>query len=129
TGTRMVRDVARRLAAEAVRPGASALPHAFDRNLDRRIRGRHSGRNSGYWHARRSVEYRDAVCVRAGIGGGDHPPITRSRTAPWIPRSRRHCRTCAQRAVLRAAEVRAADPDLVALLWLAGNRAGHLWHV
>src|SRR5208337_3574645 len=74
-GPSLVLDVARRTAAEVVQPGASALSHALDSHLDCRIPRRHSRRHPRHRHARGSVEYRYAVCVRAGVDWGHHPAL------------------------------------------------------
>ena len=64
TGAGVVLNVARWPAAETFWPSSSALPHAFHRDLDRRIRGWHSRGDSRYRHAFRPLEHRHAVCLR-----------------------------------------------------------------
>src|SRR4029077_2887967 len=112
--------------AETVRPGACALPHAGYGYLDCGLRGGSSGGNPRYWNAGGPVQHRHVVCVRAGLDRRDYPALPRPGTASRIPGSRRPGRAGAERFLLRASDVRLADPDLAALLCLAVHRADHL---
>ena len=75
TGAGMVFHVARRPAAKAVLPRASAISHAFNGNLDRRISGGDPCGNFRYRNAFRSLEHRNPVCVRAGLAGRDYSAL------------------------------------------------------
>jgi len=63
-------------AAPAFRSGASPFSHAFDGNLDRRLRGRCSGGNIGYRDARRPFEYRHSLRVRVGFDWSDYSALS-----------------------------------------------------
>ena len=58
--------------------GAPEVPHTGDGDLDRGLRRRHPGGNPGHRHAGGSLEYRDAVRVRAGFRGSDHSSLSRA---------------------------------------------------
>ena len=119
TGACLVFDVARRIAAQALRASSSPLPYSGNGNLDCGLCRRHSCRNSRHRNALGLVQHRHAVCLRAGLDRGDHSSLSRSRTPSWLPRSRRHCGACAERDLLRPADGGTADPDLAAILRVA----------
>src|ERR1019366_1955894 len=124
TGACLVLDVARWPAAQIVQPGASPISYAGHRNLDRRIPGRNSRRDSRHWHALRPVKYRHSVRVCPGVDRSGHFAAQAARAAPRISRSRRPGGAHPQCCVLRAADVWPTHLDLAAFLRVAGHRAG-----
>ncbi len=126
TSARMVRNVARWIAAGRFQPRAQDIPHSGFFHLGRWFSGRHSRGIVRYRHARGSFQYRHALCVRAR-GRRCFDPALHAARAPagiscagWSDRSRSH------HSHLLAADGRTAHHELDSFYRLANHRSGFL---
>ena len=77
-GADLVRDVARPAFSQLVRQGAPTFSDPCDSDLDRRHRSRDSERATGYRDIGRFVEYRNALCLCAGLDRRGDPAHSRA---------------------------------------------------
>ncbi len=125
-GAGVVRHVARPAAADRLQQDSCALPHPGRSHLGGRIRGRHSGRAARHRHSFEPFEYRNAVCVRAGVDCGAHSALSRAGAAPRVSSAVRTGVPGAEHHLLHRADDGAGSADLDGVLHLAVRRAGDL---
>ena len=102
-GARMVCHVARRVAAVGIQQDSSSLPYPSGVDMGRRIRGRGPGRPARHRHSFESLQYRNVVCVCAGLDCGADPALSRAGAASRLPRSVRSAVSGAQHHLLHRA--------------------------
>ena len=122
-GARVVCDVPRRPAAAHFQPRAHELSHAGFFHLGRGRGGRRARGTAGYRHARRSLEHRHAVCLRAGRRWRAHSSLSRAQPASRLPRPWWTARADHDDSHLPALDGRIADYELDSFLRLAGHRS------